>query len=170
VPPIKAFSISTPLLVFGLFCGRATASEVRVIAGDWVLAADASAGTFSVDAGPLGRLLQNGRFWVREESQLRPVNGWSIRAVKDALVIRASEPKMEWKLSVLGDVLHVASTDYRSLDVGPHDTRVLAIHPLLGHPQTGRELPAHIRVILGAERQLGCGQDVAERKIADGGR
>ncbi len=112
---IKAFLISILLLVFGFCCGRATASEVRVITGDWVLAADATTGTFSVAAGPLGRLLENGHFWVREENGLRPANGWIIQAVKDVLVIRTSEPKMEWKLSVSGDVLHMASTDYRAV-------------------------------------------------------
>jgi hypothetical protein len=80
-----------------------------------VLAADASTGTFSVDAGPLGRLLENGHLWIREESGVRPANGWIVRADKDALVIRTSDPKMEWKLSVTGDMLHIASTDYRSL-------------------------------------------------------
>ena len=112
---IKGISISIPLLFFAFCFGRATAAEVRVSNGDWVLAADASSGTFSVDAGPLGRLLENGHFWVREESGLRPATGWTIQTVKNVLVIRTSEPKMEWKLSVSGDVLHVASTDYRSL-------------------------------------------------------
>ena len=81
---------------------------MRVTSGDWVLSADASTSTFSVDAGPLGRLLENGRFWVREESGVRQANGWIVRADKDALVIRTSDPKMEWKLSVIGDVLHIA--------------------------------------------------------------
>src|SRR5579859_1674969 len=112
---IKVFLVAILLLVFMFSWRRATASEVRVSTGDWVLAADASAGTFSVDASPLGRLLENGRFWVREESGLRPANGWIIRADKDVLVIRTSDPKMEWKLSVSGDRLHVASTDYRSV-------------------------------------------------------
>ena len=111
----KAFSISSLLLALVFCCGPVTASEVRVSTGDWVLTADASAGTFSVDAGPFGRLLENGRFWVRDNSGLRQANGWSIQPLKDVLVIRSSEPKMEWKLSVSGDVLHVASTDYRSL-------------------------------------------------------
>ena len=88
---------------------------MRVTSGDWVLSADASTSTFSVDAGPLGRLLENGRLWVREESGVRQANGWIVRADKDALVIRTSDPKMEWKLSVIGDVLHIAGTHYRSL-------------------------------------------------------
>lgn len=112
---IKAFSLSIPLLVLASCCDQATASEVRVMSGGWVLAADASTGTFSVDAGPLGRLIESGRFWVREESGTRQANGWIVQAVKEALVIRTNEPKMEWKLSVSGDVLHVSSTDYRSL-------------------------------------------------------
>ena len=107
--------ISILLSALVLYCGPAAATEVRVSSGDWVLAADASAGTFSLDAGPLGRLLENGRFWVRDDSGLRPAKGWSIQPVKDVLVIRTSDPNMEWKLSVSGDVLHVASTDYRSV-------------------------------------------------------
>ena len=110
-----AFSLSIPLLILAFCCGRVKASEVRVTSGDWVLSADASTSTFSVDAGPLGRLLENGRFWVREESGVRQANGWIVRADKDALVIRTNDPTMEWKLSVTGDVLHIASTDYLSL-------------------------------------------------------
>lgn len=111
----KGFSISSLFLALVFYCGPVTASEVRVSSGDWVLAADASAGTFSVDAGSLGRLLENGRFWVRDDSGLRQAKGWSIEPVKDVLVIRTSEPKMEWRLRVSGDVLHIASTDYRSI-------------------------------------------------------
>jgi hypothetical protein len=115
VQGIKALSISILLLLFTFSCELAIASEVRVNSGDWVLAADESAGTFSVDAGPLGRLMENGRFWVREEGGLHEAKGWSIEAQKDVLVIRTSEPKMEWKLNVSGDALHIASTDYRSV-------------------------------------------------------
>src|SRR3954470_15940357 len=84
---IKAFFISIPFWALVLSCGPATASEVRVSTGDWVLAADASAGTFSVDAGPLGRLLQNGRFWVRDENGMHEAKSWTIQPVKDVLVV-----------------------------------------------------------------------------------
>lgn len=129
VQRIKASSISILLLFFGSFCTRATASEVRVVAGEWVLTADASTGTFSVDAGPLGRFLENGRFWLREESGLQQAKGWSVEAVNDVLVIRTSEPKMEWKLSVSGDALHIASTDYSSVataDAPSNPNRIIA--------------------------------------------
>ena len=115
MPRIRLFSISIPLLMLVFSCGRSVASEVRASIGDWVLAADASTGTFSVDVGPLGRVLENGRFWVREQSGLRQAKGWTVQIVKEVLVIRTGDPKMEWKLRVSGDVLHVASTDYRSM-------------------------------------------------------
>lgn len=111
---MKGLSISV-LLFAACFCGHAKASETRVSVGHWTLAADATAQTFSAQDGTLGTLLRGGRLWVREGGKLVPVTGWTVRADQDALTIRASDPRMEWRLRALGDALEVSTTDYRGV-------------------------------------------------------
>ena len=109
--------ISIPVLLFAVacFCGQIKASEVQVSVGQWTIAADQAAQTFSVNSGTLGTLLTGGKLWVREDGKLVPVTGWTVRADKDALTIRTSEPSMGWRLSVSGDALEISTTDYRSV-------------------------------------------------------
>ena len=109
--------------------GRLLADEVRLNAGEWVIAADETAQTFSVTAGNLGVLLQGGRLWAGEDDRLLPVTGWTARAENNVLTIRSSNPKMEWKLIASGDTLQVSSTDYHSVltaDVPSSADRIFA--------------------------------------------
>lgn len=115
VQAMKSLSISVLLFASVCFCGKAIASPVRVSVGDWVIAADGATETFSVEAGRLGILLDTGKLWVREEGKLQAVTGWTVHAGNDAIEIRTSNPRMEWKLSVSRDVLQIAVTDYRGV-------------------------------------------------------
>jgi len=110
----KRRSIAVLLMVTGC-CGRAMAGPVRVSSGDWVLSADASTETFSIETGKVGKLLQAGKLWVRDGDKLEPVTGWIVRDGDGQLEIRTSKPRMGWKLWVTGDALQIAATDYRSL-------------------------------------------------------
>src|SRR2546425_4199547 len=111
----KSLAIAVLLVASARLCGLAIASPVRVSAGDWVIAADASTEAFSVEAGKLGTLLQAGRLWVRDEGKLQPVTGWTVRAGSDLLEIRTRSPRMAWKLRVSREALQIAATDYRSV-------------------------------------------------------
>jgi hypothetical protein len=110
-----ARSLSTAVLLLAFWCGRATASPVRVAVGDWVISADSATETFNVETGKLGNLLQAGRLWIREAGKMQPVTGWTIRTGDDLLEIRTSSPQMAWKLQVSGNALQIAATDYRSV-------------------------------------------------------
>ena len=104
-------------------------AEVRVTSGTWVLAADSAQESFSVTAGNLGSLLQNGKLWSESQGTPRPVTGWAAHAEGDTLVIRTSNPNMEWKLSVAADELRIATTDYHAsitADAATQDERIVA--------------------------------------------
>lgn len=111
----KGCSIAVLLVASICCCHRAAADPVRVTVGDWVLSADPSTETFSVEAGKLGTLLQAGKLWVRDGDRLRPVTGWTAHAGDGLLEIRTESPRMGWKLSVSGESLQISATDYRSV-------------------------------------------------------
>jgi hypothetical protein len=116
-------------------CGSAYASSTHVSSGDWVLSADPAAETFSVEMGTLGSVMQAGKLWVSDRGKLEPVTGWTVRAGEGQLEIRANHPQMAWTLSVSGDVLQIASTDYRSAVTADVPSTVDRIFARLVDPQ-----------------------------------
>lgn len=111
----RIFSIAMLLVVIALYSGEAIASPVRVNSGEWVISADAVTETFSVEAGKLGILLQEGKLWVRDGEKLERVTGWTVRGGDNLIEIQTSAPRLGWKLSVSGDALQIASTNYHSV-------------------------------------------------------
>jgi hypothetical protein len=107
------------VLIAGLLvataCCPAFAAPVRVSSGDWVISADATTESFSVEAGKLGSLIREGKLSIRDGDKLEPATGWTVRAGDKVVEIETSSPHMGWKLSVSGDVLQISSTDYRSV-------------------------------------------------------
>ena len=111
----KHFAIFALAIAALCMQGKPMAGETRVTAGTWTFTADEAAQTFRVQDGALGTVLEGGRFWVKVGGKLEPVKGWTVftdTRDQQALVIRTSEPRMEWRLRVVGDVLELSTTDY----------------------------------------------------------
>jgi hypothetical protein len=129
VPKRKSFQVASLLFSLIWFCAGARADELRVTTGDWVIEGNDAAQTFSVNTGKLGPLLQRGRLWVRRDTELVPVTGWTARAEKDALLIQSNHPKMMWRLSIVGDALEISATSYDGVvtaDAPSTEDRILA--------------------------------------------